>query len=83
MSGDTRTGSIPVCGIGQTPQEYRIYGIPEAFFVLRLTRLAKSQQNSAVLQDLHGVQQLAVILFQTLNDMIIGSFIMGWEQRSM
>ncbi len=63
MSGDTRTGSIPVCGIGQTPQEYRIYGIPEAFFVLRLTRLAKSQQNSAVLQDLHGVQQLAVILF--------------------
>jgi len=35
------------------------------------------------LQDLHGVQQLAVILFQTLNDMIIGSFIMGWEQRSM
>ena len=63
MSGDTRTGSIPVCGIEKESQEYRIYGIPEAFFVLKLARLVKSQQNSAALQDLHGVQQLAVILF--------------------
>jgi hypothetical protein len=41
MSGDTRTGSIPVCGIGQKPQEYRIYGIPEVFFRFKTCTASK------------------------------------------
>ena len=36
MSGDTRTGSIPVCGIGQESLEDRVYGIPEIFFILEI-----------------------------------------------